>query len=153
MSLVHEKLYSVDDFSKIGLAGYARSLAEELFQSHNINTGKIDLIVKTDGEICVDINKAIPCGLVLNELVSNALKHAFLGDRHGELEIIIGETKNAEIEIVIRDNGLGLPDDVDIHQPLSVGLYLVNGLVKNQLDGQIDVRRDNGTEFQIKFPL
>ena len=63
------------------------------------------------------------------------------------------ETKNTEIEIVVRDNGLGLPDDVDIHQPRTVGLDLVNGLVKNQLDGQIEVRRDNGTEFRIKFPL
>jgi two-component sensor histidine kinase len=91
--------------------------------------------------------------LILNELISNALKHAFPGDRHGELQIIIHEPKNTEIEIVIRDNGLGLPDDVDIHQPRTAGLHLVNGLVKNQLDGQIEVRRDNGTEIRIKFPL
>ncbi|MBU4371239.1 MAG: sensor histidine kinase, partial [Proteobacteria bacterium] len=98
-------------------------------------------------------NKAIPCALILNELISNALKHAFPGDGPGELQIIIRETKNTEIEIVVRDNGIGLPDDVDIHQPRTVGLHLVNGLVKNQLDGQIEVRRDNGTEFRIKFPL
>jgi two-component sensor histidine kinase len=61
--------------------------------------------------------------------------------------------KNSEIEIVVRDNGLGLPDDVDIHQPESVGLHLVKGLVKNQLDGQMEVRRDSGTEIRIKFPL
>lgn len=101
----------------------------------------------------MDINKAIPCGLILNELISNALKHAFPGDRRGELQIIIRETKNTEIEIVVRDNGLSLPDDVDLHQPRTVGLHLVNGLVKNQLDGQMEVRRDNGTEFRIKFPL
>jgi two-component sensor histidine kinase len=91
--------------------------------------------------------------LILNELISNILKHAFPGDGQGELQIIIRKTKSTEIEIVVRDNGLGLPDDVDIHQSKTVGLYLVNGLVKNQLDGQIEVRRDNGTEFRIIFSL
>jgi PAS domain S-box-containing protein len=153
MSLVHEKLYASKDFARIDLAGYVRALSQDLFQSYKINPGKIDLIVQIDGDVYVDINKAIPCGLILNELISNALKHAFTGDGPGELQIILRETKNTEIEIVVRDNGLGLPDDVDIHQPRSMGLYLVNGLVKKQLEGQIEVRRDNGTEFLIKFPL
>jgi PAS domain S-box-containing protein len=153
MSLVHEKLYGSKDFARIDLAGYVRTISQDLFQSYKINPGEIDLIVKTDGDVYMDINKAIPCGLILNELISNALKHAFLGDRQGEIQILINETKNTEIEIVIRDNGLGLPDDIDIHEFRSLGLDLVNGLVRNQLDGQIEVRRDNGTEFRIKFPL
>jgi PAS domain S-box-containing protein len=152
MALVHEKLYGSKDFARIDMAGYLRTLSQDLFQSHKINPGKIDLIIQTDG-VYVDINKAIPCGLILNELISNAIKHAFPGDRQGELQIIIREEKNTEIEIVVRDNGLSLPDNVDIHQPRTVGLHLVNGLVKNQLDGQMEVRRDNGTEFRIKFPL
>jgi PAS domain S-box-containing protein len=153
MALVHEQLHASKDLARIDMVGYVRALSEELFQAYKIDPGKIDLIVQTDGNVYVDINKAIPCGLILNELVSNALKHAFPGDGPGELRIIIHETKNKEIEIVVRDNGLGLPDDVDIHQPRSMGLYLVNGLVKKQLEGQIEVRRDNGTEFRIKFPL
>jgi PAS domain S-box-containing protein len=153
MALVHEKLYASKDFARIDCAGYVGALSQDLFQSHKINAGKIDLIIQTDGVVYVDINKAIPCGLILNELISNAIKHAFPGDRKGKLQIIIGETKNTEIEIIVRDNGLGLPGDVDIHDSRSLGLDLVNGLVKNQLDGQIEVRRDNGTEFRIKFPL
>jgi PAS domain S-box-containing protein len=153
MALVHEKLYGSKDFARIDLTGYVRTLSQDLFQSYKINPEKIDLIVQTDGAVYVDISKAIPCGLILNELISNALQHAFPRDRHGELRIIIRETKNTEIEIVVRDNGLSLPDDVDIHQPRTVGLHLVNGLVKNQLDGQIEVIRDAGTEFRIKFPL
>ena len=153
MSLVHEKLYGSKDFARIDLAGYVKTISQDLFQSYKINPREIDLIIQTDGDVYVDINKAIPCSLILNELISNALKHAFPEDRHGELQIIIHETKNAEIEIVVRDNGVGLPDDIDILQPLSVGLHLVNGLVKNQLYGQIEVRRDNGTEFRIKFAL
>jgi PAS domain S-box-containing protein len=153
MSLVHEKLYESDDLARIDLADYVRTMSQDLFQTYKINPGKIDLIIKTNGDVYVDINKAIPCGLILNELISNALKHAFPGDRHGALQIIIRGMKKTEIEIVVRDNGLGLPDDVDIHQPESVGLHLVNGLVKNQLDGQIEIRRNAGTEILIKFPL
>jgi PAS domain S-box-containing protein len=153
MSLVHEKLYGSKDFARIDLAGYVKTLSQDLFQTYKIYPGKIDLIIQTDGDVYVDINKAIPCGLILNELISNALKHAFPGDRHGELQIIIRGMKNTEIEIVVRDNGLGLPDGVDIHQSLSVGLYLVKGLVKSQLDGKMEVRRDAGTEVRIKFPL
>ncbi|MCX5815901.1 MAG: PAS domain S-box protein [Proteobacteria bacterium] len=153
MALVHEKLYDSKDFTRIDLAGYTRTLSQDLFQAYKINPGEIDLIIQIDSDVYVDINKAIPCGLVLNELISNALKHAFPGDKPGKLEIIIRETKNTEIEIVVRDNGLGVPDDVDIHQPPSVGLHLVNGLVINQLDGQIEVIRGAGTEFRIKFPL
>ncbi len=153
MALVHEQLYVAKDLARIDMVGYVRALSQELFRAYKIDPRKIDLIVPTEGNVCVDINKAIPCGLILNELVSNALKHAFPGDRPGELRIIIHETKNKEIEIIVRDNGLGLPDDVDIHQPRSMGLYLVNGLVKKQLEGQIEVRRDNATEFRIKFPL
>ena len=153
MALVHEQLYASKDLARINMVGYVRALSQELLQAYNIAPGKIDMIVQTDGDVYVDINKAIPSGLILNELISNALKHAFPGDRPGELRIIIQETKSKEIEIVVRDNGLGLPDDVDIHQSRSMGLYLVNGLVKKQLEGQIEVRRDNGTEFRIKFPV
>jgi PAS domain S-box-containing protein len=153
MALVHEQLYTAKDLARIDMIGYVRTLSQELFQAYKIDPGKIVLIAPTDGDVYVDINKAIPCGLILNELISNALKHAFPGDGPGELRIIIHETKNKEIEIVVRDNGLGLPDDVDIHQPRSMGLYLVNGLVKKQLEGQIEIRRDNGTEFRIKVPL
>jgi PAS domain S-box-containing protein len=152
MSLVHEKLYGSNDFARIDLAVYVKTLSQDLFQTYKISPGKIDLTIQIDGDVYVDINKAIPCGLILNELISNAIKHAFPGDRHGELRIIIRGMKNSEIEIVVRDNGLGLPDNVDIHQPLSVGLYLVKGLVKSQLDGKMEVRRDAGTEIRIKFP-
>jgi two-component sensor histidine kinase len=153
MAMIHEKFYNSKDFTRIDLVVYVRDLSQELFQLLKINPGKIDLIVQTDGDVYVDIDKAIPCGLILNELISNALKHAFPGDRQGKLQILINETKNTEIEIVVRDNGVGLPDDVDIHQPRSVGLHLVNGLVRNQLSGQMEVRRDAGTEILFKFPL
>ncbi|MBU0543953.1 MAG: hypothetical protein KKH97_01265, partial [Proteobacteria bacterium] len=152
MAMVHEKLHNSKDFSKIDLAGYMRSLSQELFISHNIHPGKIDLTIEIKGDIVLDVSKAIPCALVMNELISNALKHAFPGDGPGKLQIIIRETESNKIEIFVRDNGVGMPEDVDIDEPKSVGLYLVNGLVKNQIHGQIEVKRDNGTEFRITFP-
>jgi PAS domain S-box-containing protein len=151
MMLVHEKLYHSKDFSRIDLASYVRSLSEELFQSYTIHPGKIDIAIQANEEVYVDIIKAVPCGLILNELISNALKHAFPEDRQGELQIIIRETKNREIEIVVRDNGVGLPDDIDIQGSRSLGLDLVTGFTQNQLDGQVEVKRDNGTEFRITF--
>lgn len=153
MALIHEKLYSSKDFARIDLVVYAGTLSQELFRAYKIDPGMIDLIIQADGPIYVDINKAIPCGLILNELVSNALKHAFPGNGPGELRIIMHEVKNMEIEIVVRDNGPGFPGGIDVCKPSSMGLYLVNGLAKNQLDGQIEVRQDAGTEFRITFPL
>ena len=153
MALVHEKFYDSKDFTKINLTEYVRTLSQELFQSYKTAPEKIDLIIQIHRDVYMDINKVIPCGMILNELISNALKHAFPGDRQGELQIIIYETKNTEVEIIVCDNGVSLPNDVDIHQPRTVGLYLVSGLVKNQLDGKIEVRRGAGTEFRIKFPL
>ena len=91
MALVHEKLYGSKDFARIDLAGYVRTLSQELFQAYKVNPREINLIVNAEGDVYLDVNKAIPCGLILNELISNALKHAFPGGRQGELQIIIGE--------------------------------------------------------------
>jgi two-component sensor histidine kinase len=153
MAMVHDKLYDSGDFSGIDLTVYIRSLSQKLFQSYNIHPGNIDITIQADGEVLVNIHKAIPCGLVMNELISNVLKHAFPGDRSGEIKIMIRKIKETEMEVVVHDNGVGLPDDVDIHKPQSMGLDLVNGLVKNQLDGRIEVKRGEGTEFRIIFPL
>ncbi len=151
MALVHAQLYESKDFARINLAGYARALSQELMQSYALHPASIDLLIQAD-DVYTDINKAIPCGLILNELISNALKHAFAAEESGQLRIMVGETENREIEIVVRDNGLGLPDDFASRQPRGIGLYLVNGLVKNQLGGQMEVIQDHGTEFRIKFP-
>jgi two-component sensor histidine kinase len=152
MALIHETLYDSKDFTKIDLTGYVTKLSRELFQVYKVNPHEIELIIQTEGAVHIDISKATSCGLILNELISNALKYAFTGDKPGKLEIIMHDTGNAEIEILIRDNGPGIPDDIDIHQTNSVGLYLVNGLVTKQLDGHVEIVRGIGTEFRIIFP-
>jgi PAS domain S-box-containing protein len=151
MAMIHETLYQSRDFSRIDLGSYVRDLSIELLQSLKINSGKIDLTIQADKAVFLDIGKVIPCGLILSELLSNALKHAFPGDGTGRIMVMINQSATKKIEIIIRDNGVGLPGDVNPHQHRTVGLHLVNGLVKNQLHGQMEVRSDNGTEFRITF--
>jgi two-component sensor histidine kinase len=97
-------------------------------------------------------DKAIPCGLILNEIITNALKHAFITESAGDLWIVIAKTDNDEIRVLIRDNGLGCAKDVDVRHSKGIGLYLVNGLVINQLYGQWEVSRDHRTAVRITFP-
>ena len=130
MALIHEKLYDSKNFARIDLAGYVRDLSQELFQTYKINPGEIDLIIQVGDDVYVDINKAIPCGLILNELISNALKHAFSGDGAGAITVSIRKYDDKEIEIVVCDNGLGLPDDVDIGQPHRPGWKKISLTVK-----------------------
>jgi len=151
MALIHEKLYQSKDFSRINLGNYMRELAMELSHVYKINPQKIAISIKEKKDVFLNMDRAIPCGLVLSELFSNACKHAFPGDRPGEIKVTIDESSPREIKVVISDNGIGLPGKIDIQGPRSVGLYLVRGLVKNQLHGQLETRIDNGTEFTIKF--
>jgi len=151
MALIHEKLYQSQDFSCINLGDYMRELATELSQAYKLDPQKISFSIEEKKALFLNMDRAIPCGLVLSELFSNACKHAFPGDRRGGIKVIIDESPGGEIEIVIRDDGVGLPEEMDIHRPRSVGLYLVKGLVKNQLHGQLETGTANGTEFRIKF--
>jgi len=151
MALVHEKLYEAKDFSRINLGRYMQELSAELSQSYKIDPQRITLSIRAEKEVFLNMDRAIPCGLVLSELFSNACKHAFPGDRRGEIKVVIDKSAAEEIEIIVKDNGVGLPVKTDLQRPRSVGLYLVRGLVKNQLGGQLETRVDDGTEFRIRF--
>ncbi len=152
MALIHEKLYMSDDLSNVNFSDYVRDMAEELASFYRTNLSKIEMAIESDG-VHLGIDKAIPCGLIMNEMLSNALKHAFPGGGPGEIEIVLRKTAKNEAEIIVRDNGQGLPQEIDPHTTLSAGLYLVHGLVQNQLHGEMTVLRKRGTEFRIKFPL
>jgi two-component sensor histidine kinase len=101
----------------------------------------------------LSLDIAVPCGLIINELVSNSLKHAFPGKLNGneKIEIILNKNKNNRIHLIIRDNGQGLPEDINLNETNSLGLRLAVILVEEQLEGTIDLNRKNGTEFQISF--
>jgi PAS domain S-box-containing protein len=151
MALVHEKLYQSTDLSKIDLADYVRSLAELLFRSSAMTPENVTIDV-TGREIFLAIDEAVPCGLIVNELLSNALKHAFSHKRRGRIEVHLNERADGHIFMSVRDNGVGLPSDFDLNRTETLGLQLVQGLIR-QIDGTIAVRpRADGAEFDVIFP-
>ena len=149
MALIHEKLYQSYDFAKIHFNEYINSLAMYLIQSFNIPTDKIYINV-SGGDMQVGIDTAIPCGLIVNELITNALKHAFPDKRTGKIDVEILPGQEV-CKFVICDNGIGLPQDFDFRNSESLGLQLVNTLVE-QLEGEITLDRSQGTKFIIEFP-
>ncbi|MBN2289065.1 MAG: hypothetical protein JXQ83_06995 [Candidatus Glassbacteria bacterium] len=151
MTLIHERLYQSKDLAKIDFKGYVIDIVEELVEAYN-SENRDKVILKLDLEqVSLGIDSAIPCGLVLNELVTNALKHAFPRGKPGEIEVSLHYGDGKEIELAVCDNGVGIPEGLDFARNQSLGLMLVTGLVKNQLQGKIEFIGNEGTEVRISF--
>ncbi len=150
MALIHEKFYQAENFADIDFDEYVRSLSTELFRSYGADPNKIALKTQIEN-VSLMLDYAIPCGLIVNELVSNSLKYAFPEDRTGEIKVVFRSTDEDELDLTVSDNGIGLPKDLDIKNTESLGLHLVNVLGEYQLGGKLDVRRENGTEFHLQF--
>ncbi|MCZ7384545.1 MAG: PAS domain S-box protein [Candidatus Methanoperedens sp.] len=150
MYIIHEKLYRSKDLEKIEFNEYIRDLANGLLQSHGVEAGKVELNINV-GDTSLGIDFAIPCGLIINELITNSLKYAFPDGRNGKISISLHPFNKNMFELVVSDNGVGFPSDVDFRKTESLGLRLVTILAENQLHGQIDLNRSGGTEFTIKF--
>ncbi len=149
MALIHEGLYHSDDLAQIDFAEYVQALAKEMPYSHGTAMQGVELRVEID-PVSLGLDTAIPCGLIINELLSNALNHAFSSGQEGKVRIRLS-SHDDELSLTVGDNGRGFPEDVDFHKPQSMGLRLVHTLVK-QLDGTIELNRGAGTEFKINFP-
>jgi PAS domain S-box-containing protein len=149
MALIHEKLYQSENLSKINFAQYVQSLTLHLRHTYNTNVDriKLDTMVK---DVFLDINKAIPCGLIVNELVSNSLKHAFPDNKKGNIQIHLHTGNNGDIRLLVSDDGIGFAKDVNIQKPDSLGLQLVNDLVE-QLEGTLKLDLTSGTSYEISF--
>ncbi|MBC8414213.1 PAS domain S-box protein [bacterium] len=151
MSAVHESLYNSKNLAEIDLMDYLNKLSSSLLQTYSVNPGKVQF--KIDGDdVRVDIDKASPLGLTINELISNALKYAFPDDRRGKIEVTLQKQEN-RLKLTIQDNGVGMPEGFDWKNSNTLGLKLVRTLVENQLDGSIDMESNNGTKFTIKFNI
>lgn len=150
MALIHETLYESDDLSRIELQPYISRVGEGLIGMYRRPSDRITLRVAAEG-VALGIDDTVPCGLIINELLSNSLKYAFPEDRAGEVLISACANGKGEITLEIRDNGVGLPEQVDIHGTSTMGMRLVTGLVENQLGGKIEVDRSAGTAFKITF--
>jgi len=154
MSLIHEKLYRSPDLSKIDFGDYINTLTMNLYRSYNIDPTKVNLKIAIEG-ISLEIDKAIPCGLVLNELMTNSVKYAFPPNmgKKGELNVSLKSANRDEIELIVSDNGVGLPEDINIEKTDTLGLKLVHILINEQLGGTIEINRKNGTEYKLRFKL
>ncbi len=150
MSFIHENLYQTDKFSSLDFSEYIFNLSNNLVHSYQIFDNLVEIKYNMD-QVNLSLDQAIPCGLIVNELVSNALKYAFPDRTKGELLIQLKKRKN-KIELVIGDNGIGLPKDLDIKNTDTLGLQLVLTLV-DQLDAVVDVQREDGTKYLITFEL
>jgi PAS domain S-box-containing protein len=149
MALIHERLYQSNDLARIDFGEYVRSLVNFLVRSYGIPNVHLKLAVQN---IEMSVNTAIPCGLIINELVSNALKHAFPAGRGGEVEISVEVRPDGIGVLRVSDNGIGLPSDIDVDNTNTLGLQLVNTL-SNQLNGKIELFREPGTTYSIAFPV
>jgi two-component system sensor kinase len=150
IALIHEKLYHSSDLARINFADYIPSLVTNLFSSYDVSSNHIKLITAIE-PITLDIDRAIPCGLIINELVTNALKYAFPNANQGQLAIEFQATPQpSEFTLVVRDDGVGIPTTVDFYHPKTLGLQLVQDLV-TQLKGTLQTQNQAGTEFCITF--
>ncbi len=148
MALIHEQLYRSADLSSIDFQSYIKKLTTHLFQTYGINTNAIRMHVNVK-DIRLGIDTAIPCGLLVNELISNALKHAFPEKQKGKIEVEMVKDGKKYV-LIVRDTGSGFPDDVDYKNTETLGMQLVNTLVE-QINGKIELKKENGTEFTITF--
>ncbi len=149
MAMIHEKLYQSRDFASIDFGDYIEKMVTHLYVVYQVDPKRVRF--KEDVRaVELDINRAIPCGLIVNELVSNALKYAFAGEKEGELSVTMFKDDAGKFHLLVKDTGVGLPRSIDIQRAQTLGLQIVSDLVK-QLEGKVEVRRDGGTEFEIVF--
>ena len=149
MALIHQQLYRSTDLSSINFGDYLRHLTTHLFQAYGVNEGNIRLTIDAKN-IYIGIDSAIPCGLLINELISNSLKHAFPSNQKGKINIKMEPIEDNKYVLVISDNGIGFPDNIDYRNTKSLGMQLVITLTE-QIDGKIELIKDNGTTFKITF--
>jgi len=149
MALIHESLYKSKNLARIDFYDYVSKLTTHLFSMYRVGIGTINLKVELK-DVYLDINKAIPCGLVISELVSNSLKHAFPGARKGEIAVRMKTDERGKQTLIVKDTGVGFPEGLDFRETESLGMQLVTDLVK-QLKGTIELKKIKGTEFKIVF--
>lgn len=148
MAMIHEKLYQSPTFSNVPIKEYVIELVSSILYSYGISKDMVHQEFDVE-DLKVDIDTALPLGLIINELVTNSMKYAF-PQKRGTLKIQFKLRSNDDYQLVVADDGVGLPEDINIETVDSLGLQLVNTLV-NQLDGELKIDRSNGTKFQITF--
>jgi len=148
MALVHEKFYQSEELTEINFTEYVEKLCQFLYQSYGDKTHRINVEI-TGETIGLDMDTAMPCGLLINEIVSNAYKYAFPGQDQGRITIDL-RRNNGKVKLSVTDNGVGLPFDFAFDKADSLGMQLIQALT-SQLDGELKLSHENGTSFDISF--
>ena len=148
MALMHERLYQSADLKSIDFGDYISTQANDIYHTYVMDTNLIKLNIDVD-DLRLDINTSIPLGLIVNELVTNSLKHGFPEGKSGEIGIIFHKQDENYI-LEIKDNGVGFSEDIDYNNTDSLGLQLINNLT-DQIDGEIEFNTSSGTSFKISF--
>jgi two-component sensor histidine kinase len=151
IALIHEKLYQSANISRIDFDRYLNTLIPHLLQSFGKTNSTVSYTIKA-GNIYLSPDTAIPCGLIINEIVTNSLKYAFTDGRKGEISIELIYHNNNNVTLIVKDNGVGIQDNLDITKAESLGLQIIVILVK-QLNGTVEVNKANGTLYKITFPF
>jgi two-component sensor histidine kinase len=149
MSIVHEELYQSSDYSRIDMASFLEKLTRQLLPTEAAKDG-IRLEARAEG-VALSVNASIPCGLILTELITNALRHAFPKGGPGEIRVALAKADDDWFELWVSDNGIGLDDDHEELESSALGLTLVRLLVE-QLEGTMTVGSEKGTDIRIRFP-
>lgn len=150
MAFIHESLYQTKNFESVNFSEYVTTLSKNLVHTYSINTKKIKLILTLD-KLFLSLDASIPCGLIINEIISNSLKYAFPNNRDGIIFVNLKVIKN-KVSIEVGDNGIGIPETVDVKNTQTLGLQLVDTLVE-QINGTIKLTRNKGTIFSIEFNI
>ena len=151
MAQIHTRLYESKEFEKISFISQIRDQVAALSSIYSHKGHEISCEIH-DQDLFLPVDQAIPCALVMNEILSNAYKHAFKGRKHGSIDISATQ-ENGQIIITVRDDGIGIPDDFDISGTTSLGMKLIRTLVQHQLKGSLMVKNKNGTQISIEFPV
>jgi two-component sensor histidine kinase len=149
IALVHEKLYQSDTLDEIDYADYVRKIVPYLFETFQVDERRIRLQIEVE-QIYLPIDRAVPCSLIINEMISNSLKHAFPDGRAGTISINL--TRSGDLlTLVYRDDGVGMPAHISLDQTRTLGMQLIAGYV-TQLNGTITMLRNEGTTYTVTFP-
>lgn len=149
MALIHEQLYESHDLSDVDFPEYIRRLSSRLFRSYQVRGDRIELNTEIN-DVHIGVDLAVPCGLIVNELVSNSLKYAFPEDKAGAILIRVERMQDSSATLTVADDGVGLPPEVGFWSTKTLGLRLVRSLVR-QIDGEIEVAGPPGAEYRIRF--
>lgn len=150
MSALHEALYGSENLSEIDSKKYLSTITNALLQTYHVSPLKVSFNIESES-ICLKMKMASPLGLIINELISNSLKHAFPGDKTGAISIVFKKQENKDVILSVMDNGVGISNDLDWRTSEALGLRLIRDLVEKQLGGSIELDRSSGTKFTIKF--